>query len=292
MPGPQTAELSGIVIAAVLCGALLHAGWNAIVKSARDPALDTALLNGLGGLAVLPLALGLGPPPAASWPYIGASMAIHLGYYLALAGAYRHGELGLTYPVMRGGAPLLVALGSLALLGERLSAAAWAGVAAIGAGVALVGLGRAARLLQHRRALAYALANAAIIAAYTVVDGLGVRAAGDALRYVPWLFVANALPYTLLLAWQRGPDGRRAMAAHARRRWPQGLATGLASVLSYGLALWAMTRVPVAHVAALRETSVLFAALIGWLWLGERFGPGRVVGTVAILAGVVGLRMG
>lgn len=292
MPGPPTSGLSGVVIGAVLCGALLHAGWNGLVKSSRDKTLDTALVHFLAGLAVLPFALALGLPRAESWPYIAGSMLIHLAYYLALSGAYRHGDLGLTYPVMRGGAPLLVALGSLALIGERLSLLSWLGVAGIAGGVALVGLGRTSHLLQHRRALAYALANAVIIAAYTVVDGLGVRVSGDVLRYVLWLFVADGLPFALLVAWQRGPTGRREMLRYATGRWPWALAGGLASVGAYGVALWAMTRAPVASIAALRETSVLFAALIGWAWLGERFGAQRAAGTLAIVGGVMALRLG
>jgi phosphonate utilization associated putative membrane protein len=292
MPSPYTGELSGVVIAAVLCGALLHAGWNALVKSSRDKTLDTALVHFLAGLAVLPFALTLGPPRSQSWPFIAGSMVIHLGYYVALAGAYRHGDLGLTYPVMRGGAPLLVALSSLALVGERLGMLAWLGVTGIAGGVALVGLGRTSHLLEHRRALAYALANAAIIAAYTVIDGLGARSSGDVLRYVLWLFVADGLPFGLLVAWQRGVGGRREMLIYARGRWPRALAGGLASVGSYGVALWAMTRAPVAHIAALRETSVLFAAVIGWAWLGERFGARRMAGTLAIVGGVMALRLG
>jgi drug/metabolite transporter (DMT)-like permease len=130
------------IVLAVLCGAVLHAGWNALVKSSGDKEVDTALVHFLGALVALPPLLVFGLPPAAAWPYICASLAIHVAYYITLAGAYKHGDLGLTYPIMRGSAPLLVALGSSFVLGESLSPLAWIGVLAVTAGVALVGLAR------------------------------------------------------------------------------------------------------------------------------------------------------
>jgi drug/metabolite transporter (DMT)-like permease len=189
-----------------------------------------------------------------------------------------------------------VALGSAAVIGEAPSAASWSGIAGITVGVALVGLAHPGEALHHGKALGFAFANAAIIAVYTFVDGLGVRseaaAGGQTLRYVLWLFVLDGLPYPLLVWWRRGPQGRRAIAAYARARWPLAALGGSASIGSYAIALWAMTRAPVASVAALRETSVLFAALIGTLVLKETFGLQRALGTVVIVAGVVALRFG
>ncbi|MBN8492167.1 MAG: EamA family transporter, partial [Burkholderiales bacterium] len=161
------------VVLAVLLGALLHASWNALVKSSGDKQLDIALVHLLGGVAALPLLLWVGLPPPAAWPYIAASLLIHVAYYITLNGAYQHGDLGSTYPIMRGSAPMLVALGSSAVLGESLSPAAWLGVIAITAGVMLVGLARPAEALHHGRAIGFALANAAVIATYTFVDGSG-----------------------------------------------------------------------------------------------------------------------
>ena len=280
------------VVLAVLCGAMLHAGWNALVKSSGDKPLDTALVHFLGAWVALPFMLWVGPPRAESWPFIAASLVIHIGYYVALAGAYQHGELGMTYPIMRGFAPLLVALGSATVIGEVPTALSWLGVIGITAGVALVGLAHPGQALHHRKALAFAFANAAIIAAYTFVDGLGVRQSGDALRYVLILFVLDGLPYPLLVWWRRSPPQRRAMLQYARGRWPLAALGGSASIGSYAIALWAMTRAPVASVAALRETSVLFAAVLGTVLLKENFGVQRAVGTAVVVLGVMALRVG
>ena len=283
--------MDSVVVFAVLLGALLHAAWNALIRSGDDKALDTGLIHGLGLLVALPVVLATGFPRAEAWPWLVASWVIHVGYYIALAGAYRHGELGLTYPVMRGLAPLLVAGASSALLGEPLSLQGWAGILAISFGVLGVGLSPSSSASGHPgKALRYALANAAIIALYTLVDGRGVRASGDPLAYVATLFLADGAPYFALVLWQRrahAPQVRAYLAA----RWKPALLASLASFASYAIALWAMTRAPVASVAALRETSVLFAALIGALWLKEGFGALRAAGTALVVAGVVTLRL-
>ena len=243
------------IVGAVLFGALLHASWNALIKSGADKQLDTALIHLIGCPVALVLVVVAGLPKHEALPWLVASVAIHLGYYITLVGAYRHGELSFAYPIMRGSAPLLVALASGHLIGERLAPAAWIGVAAISAGVLAIGLTRSEpNARPTRQALAFALTNAAIIAAYTIVDGHGVRASGDALRYVALLFLVDGLPYFTLVMWQR--RGAHAQAfAYMRGRWPTALLGAFASFGSYGIALWAMTRAPVASVAALRETS-------------------------------------
>lgn len=284
------------IVLAVLLGAALHASWNVLVKSAGDKTVDTALVHFLGAWVAVPLLLWVGLPRIEAAPFIAASLVIHVGYYIALAGAYEHGELGMTYPIMRGFAPLLVALGSGTLLGESLNAAAWLGTVAITVGVALVGLAHPGEALHHRKALAFAFANAAIIAVYTFVDGLGVRAevaaGGHAMRYVMLLFVLDGLFYPSLVWLRRSPQQRCDIVAYARKRWPMATLGGAASIGSYAIALWAMTLAPVASVAALRETSVLFAALLGTWLLKERFGWQRALGTLVVVAGVVSLRLG
>ena len=283
--------MTSLVVGAVLFGALLHASWNALIKSGSDKALDTALIHILGcGVGVVLVAV-FGLPRSEAWPWLAASMVIHIGYYITLVGAYRHGELGFAYPIMRGTAPLLVAMLSGHLIGEHLPLAAWLGVAGISTGVLLIGLTRSTVASGSRRhALAYALANAAIIAAYTIVDGLGVRSSGNAMQYVALLFMLDGLPYFCIVMWQRraalGPS-----IAFMRQRWPVALVGSCASLGAYAIALWAMTKAPVASVAALRETSVLFAALIGVLMLKERFRFQRALGTGAVVAGVMALRL-
>ena len=283
------------VVLAVLLGALLHATWNALVKSSGDKQLDLALVHLLGGIAALPLLAWVGLPPVSAMPFIGLSLLIHIAYYVTLNGAYQHGELGSTYPIMRGSAPLLVALGSTLLLGERLSSTAWLGIGAVTVGVLMVGLARPAETLHHGRAIAYALANAVVIAGYTLVDGHGVRlsagAGATAASYVVLLFVLDGIPYPTLVFLQRSRAARQAMLAYARRRWPLATLGGLASLGSYWIALWAMTRAPVAAVSALRETSVLFATALSVIVLKERFGLQRAGGAVVIVGGVVALRL-
>ena len=287
--------LSGPIVLAVLFGALLHAAWNALIKSGRDKALDTALVHSVGIFIAVPLVMVTGLPPVAAWPYMAASLLIHIGYYIALTGAYKHGDLSLTYPVMRGCAPLLVAMGSLSFIGEAISATAWAGVALLCVGVVTLGLSPSALRENDEgrrgKALGFALANAAIIALYTVIDGLGVRISGDALAYVATLFLFDGIPFLLLVLWRR-PGQRRAALGYMAGRWKLALVGSAASLGSYGIALWAMTRAPIAIVAALRETSVLFAAVIGALFLREAFGWQRAAGTLVIVAGVMMLRLG
>ena len=278
--------LDWTVVAAVLFGAALHASWNALVKSSQDKDLDMAVIHLIGSLLAVPLVFAVGWPVAAAWPYIAASVFVHIGYYIALTGAYRHGELGLTYPLMRGIAPLLVALSATFTLGESLSPLAWAGVLGVSCGVLVIGLH--AQAFKAPKALRFALANAVVIAVYTVIDGLGVRASGNALQYVATLFLLDGWPFALLMFATRG----KALARYAAHRWPVATLGACASLGSYGIALWAMSRAPVATVAALRETSVLFAVLLGAWFLKEPFTIRRTAGTCVMVAGVMALRLG
>ncbi len=293
----MTLALTLPVTLAVLFGALLHASWNALVKSSTDKSLDTALIHALGCVVAVPLVLLAGLPPSASLPYLGASLIIHIGYYMALAGAYKHGDLGLTYPIMRGLAPVLVALASGIVIGEHLSPSGWLGIACISIGVLLLGLSSTALAnTAHRAALGFALGNAVIIAIYTVVDGLGVRTAaqhgGTALQYVATLFLLDGIPYFIYVMSQRKAQQRLDAWAYMRGRWPLALLGTLASLGSYGIALWAMTQAPVATVAALREASVLFAALLGAILFKEVFGLQRGAGTLLIVGGIASLKLG
>ncbi|MCE3261501.1 MAG: hypothetical protein K0R43_580 [Pseudoduganella sp.] len=279
--------MSPTVVAVVLCGALLHAGWNALVKGGRDPFFGSVLVASGAALLSLPLLPFLAPPAAASWPYVAASTVIHYAYYGLLAGAYRHGDMSHAYPLMRGSAPLLVALSSVPLLGEQLAPAQYAAVACISGGIFGLWFATRAPASRNGRSTAFALANALVIAAYTLLDGMGARASGAPAAYVMWLHVLSAIG---LLAWcaLRCP---RQLHGYARQHWRVALLGGAGTLGSYGLALWAMTVAPVAAVAALRETSILFAALIARFFLAERIGRKRAIAIAAIAAGAVLMRL-
>ena len=273
------------VFAAVLVGAALHASWNAIVKGGTDKLLTTILVaaaSGLVAIAVLPF---LPLPARASWPYIAVSAVVQVVYFALVAGAYNATDMSRAYPLMRGVAPVLVALAGVAFLGEHLAAAAWAGVALISTGVFAMTF--AFRGPASRLGTLLALLNAGVIATYTLIDGAGVRLSGAPVAYAMWLFLLNAIP---LVAWAL-LTRRRALAAYAARNWRLGLAGGLGNLGSYGLALWAMTHAPVAVVAALRETSILFGMAIAGLVLHERIGPTRLAAAALIVAGAASLRL-
>ena len=274
------------VLALELTGALLHASWNALVKSSCDKTLDTALIHVLCSVLALPALLVVGLPPLHVWPYVLASLVIHVGYYFALAGALKHGELGLAYPLMRGTAPLLVAIGSFVFLGEAVRPLGWLGIVMVCAGVLMLGM--SAGLLKHRKAVLFALSNAVLIAIYTVVDAQGARLSGHVGQYVALLFVLDGWPFAVLVYLQR----KGQVWEYARARWPLATFGALASLGSYSIALWAMTVAPVALVAALRETSVLFAVILGAWLLRERWTRWRVIGASTIVCGVVALRLG
>lgn len=279
MPG----ELSPGITLAVLGAALLHATWNAMVKSSTDKLLDTALVC-IGGAAVtLPFLLFVQPPPERTWPYLGASLVIHVAYFFAIVGAYRAGDLSHGYPIMRGIAPLLVAVAAFAVFGESVTANVWLGILLISGGVLSLGLVGVA----SRTAIAWAVANGAIIAAYTLVDAAGARLSGDPVAYVAWMFVLDCVPFGLIVLAMRRGELLRYMA---HNHW-RGIAGGVCSAGAYGIAIWAMTRAPVAAVAALRETSVVFAALIGAWLLEEGHVRARVSGAVAVAAGITALRL-
>ncbi len=272
---------------AVLLAALLHASWNAMIKGSRDVLLDTAGIVLGAGVVALPLLFFVAPPAAAAWPYIGTSLTIHLAYYYLMVNAYRVGDLTLVYPLMRGVAPLITGLAGIVLLRELPSTVAWVGMLLISSGVFAL----AYRTLGHapsRAAIGFALANAAVIAAYTLVDGKGARISGNASGYILWLFVLDALPFSIYMLARH----RARFAAYLRAHPERGLGGGALSAAAYAIAVWAMTQAPVALVASLRETSVLFATLIGARLLKEHLSPRRWAGVLAVVVGVIALKAG
>ena len=281
-------ELGAGVTLAVLGAALLHAVWNAMIKSSGDKLLDTALVC-FGGVAFTAPLIPFFPPPApASWPYLAVSVAVHVGYFFSIVGAYRAGDLSRGYPIMRGVAPVLVALAAYFWLDEPMAPSTWLGIALICGGVvslALVG-NSAGGAPQSRAATGWALANAVIIAVYTLADGKGVRLSGSPVGYVLWMFVLDFLPFALIVLAMR----RRALLDYVAKEWRRALLGGFCSVGSYGIAVWAMARSPVAAVAAQRECSVVFAALIGaWLLKEGQVRP-RLAGAAVVLAGIAAIK--
>jgi drug/metabolite transporter (DMT)-like permease len=270
----------------VLIGAALHATWNVIIKSGPNKQLDTILVTG-GGAVLAFLSLPFVPlPDRACWPYLGMSVAIHFAYFNLIALAYRTGELSVAYPIMRGSAPPLTALAATAFVGDPLSTGAWVGIVLISAGVlTLTGDSWRSGGTPPASAL-FGFLNALVIVAYTMVDGIGVRRSGNPFSYIAWLFFLIPLPL-LCMPLVRA---RRAFAAHIRLRWKSGLVGGLCTAASYAFALWAMTVAPIALVAALRETSVIFGTVFASLFLKERFGVLRYVAANAVMFGAIAMK--
>ena len=274
------------VTALVLLAALMHATWNALIKASRETSLNTALLVGAASLLSAPLLAFVPAPEVASWPYLFASWLVHQAYFAMVGAAYRHGDLSLTYPLMRGLPPLLVACAGAFLLPDVASPWLWAGVVTVSVGVLWIGgFRRAVRHAQGRSSL-LAIANAVLIAAYTLIDGMGVRLSGNAASYGLWLFFLIAMPYFGIVASRYRTTIRMQLRAH----WWRALLGAALSIGAYLIALWAMTEAPVAAIAALRETSVIFAAMIGALLLNERFGRDRIAGACVVVIGIAMLK--
>jgi len=270
----------------VLLSALMHAGWNYLVKASPDRLLDTVGLA-VGGSVLAACLLPFVPLPAPeSRPWLGVTVFVHIAYFLALIETYRHADLSIAYPLMRGMAPVLVALVA-PLFGEPTHAGLMAGIAMVGAGVMLPTWQAVRDGTINRAGLLSASFMAGIIALYTIIDGIGVRLSGSALSYTLWLFFLDAWGILAIAIWRRGA----AVASHLRRRWPQALAGSLLTVGSYGIVLWAMTKAPVPAVAAIRETSVVFAAFMGAVFLKEGMGPTRIGGAILVTIGIVTIRL-
>jgi drug/metabolite transporter (DMT)-like permease len=280
--------MSTVVFLAVLFAALCHAGWNAAVKRGLDPLATTVLIS-LGaamiGVLMLPFT---GLPQGAAWPFVIASVVIHVAYFASLIESYAAGDMGLVYPLARGSAPLLTAMASAVLVNESIGLAGWFGIAVLVAGVLLISL-RGSGVLQQldRRAIAFALVTAVTICAYTVIDGMGARRAGGANAYTAATFLGIGVAMALYALARRGKRVFALMAQH----WKLGLAGGAMQVTSYGIAIWAMTVAPIALVGALRETSVLFGAILAVVFLKERLVPARVIAALLIVCGLVLIRL-
>lgn len=270
-PDPHFAHhviVTPAVIALVLCAALLHASWNALLKSGADRLRAITLMTLASGVAALPMAIALPLPAPAAWPYVALSAVLHVGYNVFLARAYRFGEFGQVYPIARGSSPLLVTVGAALFAGEMPGVIALTGVVLVSGGILSLARGRKADLGSTLAALT----TGVFIACYTVCDGIGARVAGNANAYSAWLFMLDGLPMVLLYRVWKGPLNIGLRDVNTLKTF----GGGVVSLVAYGIVIWAVTLAPMGPVSALRETSVVFAALLGRLFLKESLTARRV----------------
>jgi drug/metabolite transporter (DMT)-like permease len=292
----HAAALPLSVTLAVLAAAVTHATWNAIAHGIKDQLLAFGLIGAGGILVAIPLVIVSPFPLAACWPYLLASIVIHVFYNLLLMRSYRYGEFGQVYPLARGTSPLVVTVLAAVFAAERPSVAQVAGVLVVSCGLALLVLaGRTRRRAAAgggnghgsglgRAALIAAVGTGLTIAAYTTVDGLGVRLSGSSVAYIGWLMLLESL---CVPAWALARRRHELLSGTSRRVLGSGLLAGGLSVLAYGLVLWAQTRGDLAPIAALRETSVIFGAVIGTVVFREPFGRWRIAATLLVVVGVL-----
>lgn len=275
------------VFAMVLGAAVLHAAWNALVKVNADRLVMIALMMVSQVAVALLVVPFVAFPTPESWPYIWASTALNTAYCLFLIGAYRYGDLSHVYPISRGSAPLIVAVVSVAVVGETLSRQAGLSVIVIALGVMSLALTRSADGFREPKAMLFALGTGLFIAGYTVIDGLGARLAESAHSYTFWVHLFNGIPIALIALYLR----RGRIIPSVRSAWKVGLLGGAISLLAYWIVVWAMTQAPLALVSAVRETSMVFAVLFGVLFLKERLDLARLASTAVTLIGAVMLKI-
>jgi drug/metabolite transporter (DMT)-like permease len=278
--------MSNVVAAAILFAALLHAGWNALIK--RDQDVLIATIGVVVGAALISSCFlpWLPAPDAASWPFIAASSVVQIAYYILIARIYGQSDLGLAYPVMRGSAPLFVTIANALLFGQLLSPPGLLGVVCISAGIFVIAGGRF-RGTDPGATIRAALAIGLVIALYTVIDGIGVRRSHAPAAYTMWIFLFGGMSMGgWAMIW------RRNQILHSiRTTWWVPIGGGASTLASYGIALWAMTRAPIAAVAALRETSILFAILISIFALREKPTGRRITAAFLLAVGAVAIRL-
>ncbi|SDE38833.1 EamA family transporter [Limimaricola pyoseonensis] len=274
------------VFLAVMLAAFLHASWNAMIKLGASKVAGMVILALVQGVMGLAVALARPFPEAEVWPWVAASAVCHAVYNTFLAFAYEHGDLSRVYPIARGAAPMAVLVASALFLSDAIEPMSVVGVLVLGLGI--LGMARGALGSgESRHLIPYALGAAAGTAGYTLVDGLGARVSGDPIAYVGWLFVAQALLFPPAAFMMRG----RGLLRVSPRVWGQGALAAAASYGAYAIAVWAMTLAPIALVSALRETSILFAVLIGWAAFGDRMDRGKAVSAALIVSGVALTRL-
>lgn len=277
--------MSATALAIVLFAACLHAGWNALLKAIPDRAAILAAVASAHVLIGLVMISLYPAPTAASWPSLITSTLVHYGYYLLLYHAYTHGDLSQVYPISRGMAPALVSLGAVLLIGETLTPQGWLGLALVSGGICLLAVQRGAGKAPPAT-IGIAIALGCLIATYSVADGIGVRWSQSPLGYIGWLFLFEA-PVPACIAWSRWRRGGH----FAPRVLLAGLLGGIAAGAAYGLVLYVKTFAPLGAVSAVRESSVVLAALIGVFWFGERPARGRLLAAAIVASGIITLAL-
>ena len=273
----------------ILLSALLHAVVNTLIKVSGDGLITRGCMNAIACVIAMPLLLVVPLPDADLWQLLAVSVLIHALYPFFLAEAYRNGDLSTAFPLVRGSVPLLVALIAALALGQFPGPVTLSGIVLVSVAVASLTLSTGSGVVQSRwRGNAFALLTGLTIAAYTVVDAAGLRAAPTAFAYIVWLFVLDGAFVAIAVAVARG----RAIPPFIRRNWRAALAAGILGVLTYGLALFAFSLGPVAEIAALRETSIFFAALIGARFLSEPFGKARITSALIVVTGIIIIHAG
>lgn len=272
----------------VILAALCHALWNTIIKLSPDKPLETALMNLSGSFIAIPAILYFGLPKIEVWIFIFGSLLLHIAYYYSLSGAYRWGDMSLTYPIMRGMAPLFLLIFSSFFSLDYLPIVSIIGITLLCSGIIFLGIG-SAQVLNHKKAVQFALMNALVIALYTIVDGLGVRASENVFSYIATFICFDGVIYSSFILFRRGIFSEN-LILYIKSRWKIFLFGAVLTTSSYGIALWAMSIAPLGLVSALREVSVLFAVLIAWIFLKEKLSNFRIIGVVCIFFGSFLLR--
>lgn len=280
MPGTE------LVLAIVLGTAVLHATWNAMAKAVGDRWVTSVLIGIANGVCGVGCILVFGLPAPAAWPYLVASAALQATYLVLLTRTYSYGDMSRLYPIARGTSPIVVTIIAVTLLNERLSALSWVGLAILIGAIAVLAFARG--LPRAGTGLEFAVLTGLCIASYTLADGVGVRLAENAGAYIGWMFALQT-PLLVALCWWRGGPG---FVGRAKRHAVRGLLGGVLSVVSYGIVVWAQSLAPLALVSGLRETSVVWAVLIGRVFLGERLVRLEVIAIVAAAVGAVLLQFG
>lgn len=274
----MTLSIALIVLVAALC----HATWNATVKSSEDHLLSINGLNLVVGLIALPLLPFVGTPEVASLPYLLASVVLHSGYYVALSQAYKYGDFSQAYPIARGTAPVLVTLWGVFVLNEMLSGIELVSLVGVLVGIFIFASRGIRQLMQDRTVLVSALTASMFIGSYTIADGVGGRLSGNVPAYIIWLSVMDCIPILLYSLYKRG----LAQVVATRYQWKIFLISAILALTSYSLVIWSMTQAPIPLVAALRETSIIIAALIGAFYFKEPSGKRRIIASVVIFCSI------